>query len=335
MATKNYAIQKNTLNELATNFQESRGIVEPLSLEQMVELANTPLGNDNRFAQFVNGSIEYLTNPADFGDLTTLPNYFCQNQSNLRILKIPDTITKIGDWFCHHCFKLRHITLSENLVNLGGACFGYCYMLEEIIIPQSLKHIPNCFCYTAAGNTSATGYLDIYIPKTVETFGGDWFINVVSGTDFPNNTSIRRIFFEDQDLFDRFLLESSTNYTENNSSAMLHDSPMSLFVNKQEVKNITLPSAITQLSNTMFPKQLTTKLNVVCEGNITTICRGACQGVKNLDLSNCTSVPTLITPYSGPAFMEWTETIKVPALLYDEWIQATNWANYTDYIIAV
>lgn len=54
--------------------------------------------------------------------------------------------------------------------------------------------------------------------------------------------------------------------------------------------------------------------------------------LKLLDMSRATSVPTLGSRAlsAGSGFQ-----ILVPAALYDEWIVATNWAAYADYIVAV
>lgn len=57
------------------------------------------------------------------------------------------------------------------------------------------------------------------------------------------------------------------------------------------------------------------------------------QSLKCLDFSRATAVPAL-TSLSGlgiPADCE----IKVPVTLYEEWLAATNWVNYADYITYV
>ena len=59
-----------------------------------------------------------------------------------------------------------------------------------------------------------------------------------------------------------------------------------------------------------------------------------CYGMRFYDFSTHTSVPTLSSTNafnSMPADCE----IRVPSALYDEWIAATNWATYADYIVAV
>lgn len=58
-----------------------------------------------------------------------------------------------------------------------------------------------------------------------------------------------------------------------------------------------------------------------------------CYSMQFYDFTACTAVPTLsgTNAFTGiPADCE----IRVPAALYDEWIAATNWATYADYIKA-
>ena len=59
----------------------------------------------------------------------------------------------------------------------------------------------------------------------------------------------------------------------------------------------------------------------------------SCFGVAYYDFTSHTAVPTLekTNAFTGiPADCE----IRVPAALYDEWIAATNWSTYSDYIKA-
>lgn len=59
-----------------------------------------------------------------------------------------------------------------------------------------------------------------------------------------------------------------------------------------------------------------------------------CIAMKYIDFSSHTSVPTLV---SADAFTNLPADCKihVPAALYDEWIAATNWTTFADYIVAV
>lgn len=60
---------------------------------------------------------------------------------------------------------------------------------------------------------------------------------------------------------------------------------------------------------------------------------GSCGGVDFYDFTACTAVPTLAATSALSSIPDDCE-IRVPAALYDEWIAATNWATYADYIKA-
>ena len=59
-----------------------------------------------------------------------------------------------------------------------------------------------------------------------------------------------------------------------------------------------------------------------------------CSKCLEYDFSECTAVPTLsnINAFNK---INSKAKIKVPSALYDEWIAATNWANFASYIVAV
>lgn len=74
---------------------------------------------------------------------------------------------------------------------------------------------------------------------------------------------------------------------------------------------------------------------IIFPSSITTIASMGfynCYGMLCFDFTRCTSVPSL----GGANTFQIAEDceILVPSALYDEWIAATNWSNYADYIVA-
>lgn len=83
-----------------------------------------------------------------------------------------------------------------------------------------------------------------------------------------------------------------------------------VFANCTSLEEVTIPSGTTYIDSANF------------EG---------CTSLRTLDFSKLTVVPKLsdtLIPYNEGM------QILVPASLYDEWIIATNWAAYADYIVA-
>lgn len=62
-------------------------------------------------------------------------------------------------------------------------------------------------------------------------------------------------------------------------------------------------------------------------------CFYGCTALKTIDMSRVSAVPTLVG--SGAIPTNSGLQILVPSALYDEWIAATNWTAYADYIVAV
>lgn len=112
--------------------------------------------------------------------------------------------------------------------------------------------------------------------------------------------------------------------------------PTAVLMNCSNLRKLTLPDSISaipgqafrnlyNLTRVCFPPWLTTILGLSFDN---------CPAMRVYDFTACTAVPVLseVSAFGGiPDDCE----IHVPTALYDEWIAATNWATYADYIVAV
>ena len=62
-----------------------------------------------------------------------------QNNKQLRVVVVPDSVTEIGSSAFSNCVNLSQVTLSKGLVTLGDNAFYNCDSLTAIEIPKSVK----------------------------------------------------------------------------------------------------------------------------------------------------------------------------------------------------
>lgn len=107
------------------------------------------------------------------------------------------------------------------------------------------------------------------------------------------------------------------------------------FIGRHGYRDLVIPKLVSIITADAFTfAQKMIKL--VFLGDITSIASGAFDNLymmKYLDLSNCSSVPTL----SGTTFLHARKDyeILVPKALEEEWKNATNWVTYADHIVGV
>lgn len=129
-----------------------------------------------------------------------------------------------------------------------------------------------------------------------------------------------------------------------------------MFANCYALKGVSMPLALTRfatylfqkcyaLNRVIFSKNATTLqsymfsdcfgLEKLVLGNITTFSSifSNNYALKEIDLTSCTSVPTLSGTYLNN--INKTCKIKVPANLYENFKTASNWSTYKDYFVAI
>lgn len=123
------------------------------------------------------------------------------------------------------------------------------------------------------------------------------------------------------------------------------------------MKKITIPEGVARISGNGLATTGLTELDLPmsCEildawclynnqyltrirfGDVKTIGTSALRGAKvctEYDFSRCSTVPTL-ADMNALGSINANAKILVPAALYYDWIEATNWTEYVDYIVPV
>jgi hypothetical protein len=99
------------------------------------------------------------------------------------------------------------------------------------------------------------------------------------------------------------------------SSITIPDSVTSIdgwtFYNCSSLQSITIPDSVTNIGDSTFYN---------------------CHSMQYYDFTSHTSIPTLSNTDALYGISDGCE-IRVPTSLYWDWINATNWSNYEDYIV--
>ena len=252
---------------------------------------------------------------ADYGnytitcDGTELPEYMMGQGSSLGSenytltnIRLGSSVTSIGSNAFTRCSSLISVIIPNSVITLGGYVFSYCSSLLYITLPNSLTELKREIfkdCYSLK---------NIVIPNSVTGFGYYLFSRCYSLTNITVPNSLTGYFAFGTYTFQQCY--SLTNITiPNNITSIQNDT----FYNCCSLTELTIPSGVTSIGNTAFRY---------------------CYSITKYDFSTATVVPALSTTNAFEGINKICKII-VPDALYDEWIAATNWTTYADYIYKV
>ena len=218
------------------------------------------------------------------------------NCYSLKSVIIPIGVTSIGIDTFHNCFSLTSVILPDGVTSIGDYAFYGCGALKSAILPNGIKRIANSAFQSCYSLTS------VIIPDGVTSIDGSAFYDCGSLTSviIPNGVTN---------------IGSSAFYGCNSlTSIIIPDSVTSIFkyafYNCGSLTSIIIPDSVTSIGNSVFY---------------------GCFSLTKYDFSQCTAVPTLSNKNAFSGINKIAKII-VPDSLYDEWIAATNWSTYADYI---
>ena len=111
------------------------------------------------------GDEDEITIPAEIDDnpVTQLGDGLFEENSKIKKVYFPDSITKIGEKCFYQCVRLEGpLTLPKNLIELGKSAFNGCaYLSGDLSIPDGVTVIADC----AFANTGLDGTL--YLSESV------------------------------------------------------------------------------------------------------------------------------------------------------------------------
>lgn len=223
-------------------------------------------------------------------------SYNTVNKDWCTAVRIGENVISIGNYAFNYCYSLRNITIPSSIKAGGSYLFYNCYSLKSIVIPNSTKNIGQ---YEFSNCKSLT---TVSLPSSIEkninyTFTG---CNSLKNITIPENVLTIGVYaFNECDTLDRINIPN--NVSEINTYALYHC---------YSLTKVNITSNITKIGSYAF---------FGCFANL------------KYDFSATTAVPTLDNSNSFNNINGNCKII-VPDALYDDWIVATNWSTYADYI---
>lgn len=290
-------------------------------------------------------------------------NYIFGNCVNLKCVVIPKPAKGLNIGTFSACYSLFAVVLSLNCTTIQQYSFTNCYSLSSVVLPDSKVSIvngysfQNCYslkkirikqCDSIASNTFENCYSleTVELPEGLKTLYSSVLYNCYSLKDFKFPTTVttiqgRGLYYsvniESIEIPDGVQVIPSFQYCKNLRRVKLPESATTIatsgFGHCENLKEINIPNNVQTLNAGTFYNDFNLE-NIKLPAGITTIKSTVfigCSGVKIFDFSSVLSIPTLenINAFN---YINHNCKIVVPDALYDEWIVATNWANYADYI---
>ena len=255
------------------------------------------------------GTANYSCTKAKLNNVQNI-NYAFLECRSLSVVVLPHGVISIYECF-EHCSSLKSVVLPNGITNIGGYTLDACYSMHSLVVPSSVQIWGNSFsnCYALKEivipkGISGAVYLDscyglnsIYIPQGVTTVG------------FGLCRSLKNIF-----------LPQSVNNIASGA-----------FSQNYSLATINLPDGIKNIPYSAFSASYLSE--IVIPPKVKTVQAEAfsSSAIIKYDFSQCTAVPTLSNKNAFSGINKIAKII-VPDSLYDEWIAASNWSTYADYI---
>ena len=180
-----YAINaKNEITITGRNLFSSSFLDIPSTIEGKIV---TTIGK----SAFEDSSLKSITIP---NSVTTIGDDAFENCYSLKSITIPDSVTTIGEYAFRSCDSLISITIPNSVTTIGGFAFGNCNSLKSITIPDSVISIGAYAFYDCDSLTSIT------IPDSVISIGDDAFVDCESITIQCNPGSYAEKYCKDNNL---------------------------------------------------------------------------------------------------------------------------------------
>ena len=255
----------------------------------------------------------------------------------LESINLPSGLTTIDRWAFRGCSSITSLVIPNGVTSIGNYAFAECTSLTDINIPTGLTAIPDAIF------SGCSSLKDVIIPEGVQSIGRSAFSYCRSMTSI---TIPRTLYYIDSNAFDECSGLTSVHVSSmqhwlsiefNNSS---RSNPLyyahHLFINNEEVKELSIPSYIKELKNYVFSGCVFESIDIP-EG-VSTIGRWAFYESNNL---KSVTIPNSVTDIQQNAFYNCVNLktvksyIKEPFEISSNFIYYDNEYKYNDAILYV
>ena len=223
-----------------------------------------------------------------FNDRESNPLYYAHhlflNGEELKDLTIPNSVTYIRDYTFSGCSNLTSVTIENSVISIGNFTFSGCSNLTSVTLPNSVTYIGESAFDNCSNLTSVT------IPNGVTYIERRAFrgcSNLTSVTIGNSVTYIGSDAFEDCSNLTSVTISDITAWFSI-SFANISSNPLyyahHLFLNGEELKDLTIPNSVTYIRDYAF------------------------SGCSNL---TSVTLPNSVTSIGGYAFMDYTNLTSV------------------------
>lgn len=250
--------------------------------------------------------------PDTYGGLpvTMIAGSAFKDNTNITSVIIPDSVTVIGSMAFQACSRLTSVVMDDGVRRINSAAFDACQNLTSVVMSNNITYIGEYAFRKCKGLTS------IDIPNSVTE---------IYLSAFEYCTGLTSVRIKD--------IEAWCKTIKRNETANPLYCAKNLYLNNQLVTELVIPDGVSSIySRTFLCCHSLTRVEI--PNSVTSISDKVfydCKNCLEYDFTKHTAVPTL----GSSVFYNTNANAKiiVPDALYDEWIAATNWANYASHII--
>ena len=249
----------------------------------------------NSIGEYAFDGCSSITSVTIGNNVTSIGDYAFNGCSGLTAVTFPNSVTSIGGAAFRNCSSITSVIIGNSVTSIEAEAFSGCSGLTSITLPDNLISIGDYAFYACSSLTAVT------IPNSVTSIGDVAFLGCSSLTSVTIGNSVTSIgdyAFRECSLTSVYITDlkkwCKITFADHDSNPLNH--AHHLFLNKKEIKDLTIPDGITSINDFAF-----------CGGeNFATV-----------------TIPNSVTSIGEEAFMECSGLTSVHITDLEKWCKIT------------